>query len=607
MRLCLPTILALLAPLSAWAQEDPEELPPITFGTAEEPVEEGPPPEAEAKSFQGYRWEATAPATLRDVSDIAVHPDDSTLIALVTAAGSAWLSEDGGLRWREVLVSGDALGSLSDDEALIRDVEAFIEDVVDQVSADDPTEYEDFADAESEADAIAAALQDAADQATAAADTVRGDVDTGAALLDRSDADGGGAKVWWGPNGELFVGRADGLHYSTDNGGRFSQVLDVQVRALSYLPTRGLWVAGTDDGVRWAIDPRGWIDAEDATDGVVVRDLSSGPLGMYAATDHGVFFAEDAQDWQRLGEPASYLAIEADPDWSGGFWVSSEDRIWRSDDQGQSLRASLGAPLRQVVDIERVTRGQLLVATRTDGPWESMDGGTRFSPLAAGLQEADTRGIALRGRAVYVASVEGALRLVETAPEAVETVAYVPLGALLDASIVREGLAPRGPTAASLLRKVLPSLVVEGYRHATDDLMWNGGTSAGDGSEWRVSTRLVFSPRPGRRVGGDVDLDSTTTVLVVDGSVELVTDNEGLTGSMDRRGRRGAISYRSTLIERISAVYGARAELAGRPRGELTLAEAVELELRLQELDAELDLLTDGMVSSWMLTAREEG
>lgn len=601
-------ILLLLSP-GALAQDAPEELPPLEFETPEGPVEDdGSELSLAPKSFADHRWEVTAPLTLRDISDIAVHPDDSTLVALVTDSGSAWLSEDGGLRWREVLASDDALGSISDDEALIRDVEAFLEDVIDEVNADDPTEYDQFEDAEAAAEAIASAVQDAADQAAAAADTVRGDVDTGAALL---DLDGGQvlpSRVWWGPGGQLLVSRYDGLHYSTDNGARFRNVLDEQVQALAYLPTRGLWVAGTQDGVRWAVDPRGWIDAEDATDGLIIRDLSSGPRGMYAATNKGVFFAADAQDWRRLGDEEEYFAIEADPDWAEGFWVSGEDRIFRSDDQGKTLRSSIGAPLRQVVDIERVAPGQLLIATRDDGPWESMDGGTRFMPISTGLQEADTRGLAVRGRTVYLASIEGALRLVPARSEAVDARPYIALGDLLTASISREGLAPRGPVSAALLQKVLPSVVVEAYRRDGDNLSWNGGTSSADDAEWRVTTRLVFSPRPGRSIGGDDDaMGAAPTVLIVDGGVELVSGAEGLTGAMDRRGRRGAVSYRATVIERIATVYGARTELAGRPRGELTLAESVELELRLQELDAELDLLTEGEVSSWMLTAEEEG
>ena len=96
-------------------------------------------------------------------------------------------------------------------------------------------------------------------------------------------------------------------------------------------------------------------------------------------------------------------------------------------------------------------------------------------------------------------------------------------------------------------------------------------------------------------------------MLVSSYGVELVSDAEGLTGSMDRRSRRGAVQYRATLVERIAAMHGARIELAGRPTTGLTLAERVQRTLRISELDAELDLLTEGAVTSWMLAASEEG
>ncbi|MCO4743597.1 MAG: hypothetical protein KC912_02335 [Proteobacteria bacterium] len=603
------TLLCMLLPAVALAEPEDDEptsgLPEggaIEFGSSTEAAVSEPEARAPAQTFAaGHEWTSTVPIAVRDVTDVAVHAQDSTLVAYVAGDGSAWLSTDGGLRWRQILLSDTGLGADSGDEDLRRDVEAFIDDVVTSFDDGDFESY-DEGDADAEAADVASDVEAAAGEAQATADALRGDLTAGTALVETSEAAEGASRVWWGPEGELFVGRPDGLFYSEDNGSRFVRVLDDQVHALSYLESRGLWVAGTSNGVRWAVDPRGWIDAEDATTGLNVRDLSVGPEGMYAATDAGVFFAADAQTWEPIGDIRPYVAIAADPDWPGGYWVASATQILRSDDRGQTLRPSIGAPLAGVVDIEWVSGGQLIVATRSDGPWESMDGGTRFSPLVEGLTKPDTRAISLRGRALYLASEEGLFRRVVATEQESEVVPFIALSELLEHSMTRPGLVPRGPTSTILRRSMLPMLQVEGRLRRENALRWNGGTTTDEAADWTIVARMVFSPR-GRRVD---TVDTGLTYGIVTSGIEGMVD-DGLIGMIDRGGRRDALSYRASLVERISSVYGARVELAGRSRQGLTLNESVDLELRLMELDAELDLLTEGEVSRWTPSPKEDG
>ena len=138
-------------------------------------------------------------------------------------------------------------------------------------------------------------------------------------------------RVWFGKDGLLFVGRADGLYRSTDLQS-WNRGPDVAVTALAYLEQRDLWVAGTQDGVRFSVGAlagQAWIDAEDGTEGVMVFDLAAAEEGMYAATNTGLWFASDAQSWTQVAHSdLTILSVLPDPDWEQGLWLSTPGNIF---------------------------------------------------------------------------------------------------------------------------------------------------------------------------------------------------------------------------------------------------------------------------------------
>jgi len=147
----------------------------------------------------------------------------------------------------------------------------------------------------------------------------------------------------------------------------------------------------------------------------------------------------------------------------------------------------------------------------------------------------------------------------------------------------------------------LPQVQLEYLRQDNDGLTWYnddpGGTLADVGGTWRAQVRLTWSPNR-QRSGTSFDADSADdiSVLVVDD--EVVVDGDDAPQVVFSKVSRGAAKYRTSLASQISEMYRLRARLLldAPPRD---LLDAVQRDLRVAELEANLDVLTDGAVSSW--------
>ncbi len=609
---------ALLYAGAALAQETPAE-PTDPADPSEQPIEGEEPVEGAVEeeepgppdTFQGdWEWTAFGPKTLAGMSDVAQHPSRTETIAAVTTDGQVWLTTDRGASWSVVLDGGrNSLGTESNDEDILIGIEARVEEILDELETDDlsvdPDDYVDDLDGleaaieemEARAEEIAQEASDAAEDALEQAwgeFYADGVTDSQAA----STAISGRNRVWFDDEERLLVGRVDGLHLSRDLGGTWSRVLDVGVNALVRLPHRNLWVAGTADGVRFAVDLSIWIDSDDGTEGLYINDLAADGDGIYAGTASGLWFAPDAQTWGQIGnldDPVTALLV--DPTSDGGLWLSDGLMVLRSNDAGATATAGFGASLAGVSEMVWLGAGHLLAAS-ANGPWESMDGGSSWWPVSEGLADPGTGALALHGGDVLLASKEGISRLEEAREEPADLTAppdlssfepavvpdWIPADVLIGTMMSRQELTARG--GSRLAAAALPELTIAWQHQAEDglDFVAGGGSSRELGAQWKAGIQLKW------KGGGR---------LVVDGTggpdVGLAPSSAGSAL------KRGASAYGLDLASEVAEMCFARAELVALrpPAGATSLREEVDYELEILELEAQLDHITNGAVSAW--------
>ena len=574
-------------------------------GPAVDPTDPGPLTDVPDTYRDDWAWQKIGPRRAGPMSDVAWYPGEESMIVAVELDGEAWLSVDGGVGWVTILppLKTD-LGSSSRDEDLLLRVETRTEELMADLDEVDDLEVESEEELEELEEEAAEAAREAGDQALA--DVLAETTDPWMTDMERvlsGELDAPRPRVWFLEDGTIAIGRADGLHVSFDYGDAWRTVLDVPVNALVELSDRGLWVAGTGDGIRWATDLQAWIDVEDGTEGLFVHDLSVGEEGVYAGTKNGVWFAPDAQSWRQVGDGAlTVVSVVTDSHWESGIGFSTPDNVFRSDDGGDSYRPMFGAPIRGVVDMLEVARGHLLVSS-ADGPWESVDGGTTFVPLARGLTDPDVRALAWSDQGVLLVGDEGVLRMEPVRPsddlptpdrsKAWSFDPDVPLGPLMDVALGISAKVGAGTgRTRRFLATALPRLIVEGRYNPDSGLQYydSSGTSRDLGAELRVLATLEWRPE-GRK--------TSDTVWVLVGENDVAVDDGQNQSMLMARVNRNSISDRMRRAQDLSEVYTARLELITR-RPSLTTAsvlEKVELELAIDQAEAFLDLFTDGAFS----------
>ncbi|MBW1877730.1 MAG: hypothetical protein JRJ84_05170 [Deltaproteobacteria bacterium] len=619
----------LVVPALVRAQDDPAapaDAPQvIPADEAPDPVEvappdEGPPPLVELPTSlrEGWGWMATGPRVGLPMSDVTAHPDDPEFLAAVSLEGEVWLSLDRGGYWFRILKPISLrMGEMSSDEEVMREFESQVEDLT-ELPSGDLSDLLDEVEDQDELDAIDDLVDEVQDAASRAAGEIRSELRANpdymrTALAEeeqrsvlRGELATARPQVWITEDDVILVGRVDGLRASDDLGASWHTVIDIPVTALEYLPERGLWVAGSQDGMRYSTDLVSWIDPLDGTEELHVFDLASAPEGMYAGTSSGLLLAPDAQAWRPAGPPHDpVFAVLTDPDWDRGLWFANARTVFRSDEGGSNPREALGAPLHGVLDMHRLGPGRLVLAS-ADGPWESMDGGTTWAPLPRGLADPTTRALVLVGAHLFLASDEGVFWLVEMEeetrmaelPAVIEE--WVPVDLLIDAAISRHGMREhQAPFLGRIASTALPRLQVEGRYNPGAALRFDRSSGTVDEVDglFFVQVRLTWVP-DGRK--GGVDLQA----MVVDG--EVLVDDGRDRSFLSARVNRKATDYRRRLIKDVSELYFARAALvAGRDAlARESLEAKLEHEIRIQELEAQLDVFTDGSVSRHVASQR---
>jgi len=545
------------------------------------------------------------------VVDVAVHPVRPNLWAVVTASGEVWVTDDGGRGWRDVLEGyGVGLGGLSDDEAVLLDVSARVSEIVDDVAGAGAFELDGIDEGDEEA---LEELEQAAAEASAATDDVVFGVQTEVAAgqwLDDLPASvpGGRPRVAFTGAGVLLVARADGVRSSVDMGASWQHGLTEPVGA----------VAEVGPGEVLAVGPDGaWVSADFLRWSSVQLPMDPPPTdlvvdgGTFASGPAGVWFASEG-NWQMLPGTGSTPPITVRPtsrQFERALMVSTGRDMLRAPSILAPADPVLGGPFDGVVDIERLGEGAL-VAAATDGPRVSEDDGRTWAPLTRGLGDPRSAAIAVVGSVVVLAGAGGVYvmrPLPRPVPEATPTppslASFVPLGALIHSAGTRRELTQR--IGRRIVAAAIPEVTGEFITRRDVALDWENdeptGTETDVDGYWQVRSVLRWTPGRTRNASSfDAEAADDVPVLVVGDSV-VVDDGEAPQVLFSTVSRGGAV-YRNVLAGRITDLYKVRARLLleGEP---VDPVRAVLRELRVQELEAMLDVLTNGAVTQWRLDA----
>ena len=177
---------------------------------------------------------------------------------------------------------------------------------------------------------------------------------------------------------------------------------------------------------------------------------------------------------------------------------------------------------------------------------------------------------------------------------------WVPLGALIDASFRRRGLTEK--LGSRWAAAALPQVSVTGQLRTVDGRSWDASTWTTEDAQtdWLAMIRLTW--RPNRQpVAGSFDVGPGDGVVAFVVDDEVVIDDGTSPNVLFARVGRGLVRYREELAGTITGLYRERVQLALEDArfADDPLIRRVERSLRLAELDARLDALTNSAVSRW--------
>lgn len=587
---------ALCSPAATRAQEPADEpvAPPdeATLGVLVAPRERL------APSFDGsWAWTDRGPRGALAWRAI-LRATDGDLLA-VDGDGAVWRADAEARGWRRRLGGVSGLGGASLDEAALLDAEVRLDEILGGLDLSEPgLEDEDEETFEEALDA----LDDASDAATqAAVEELQGDaLQTGFFGQVQASASGPVIPPRLVRDGEtLLLTRVDGL-WVGDADDRWRVVWNQPVRDVAPAPWGGWVVAGergllttTDLSTFEPIGPPGWV----ASDLAVVEGalVAAGPGGLVAS--------DDGADWGAWGTPRPALRVVDAPGDAGTWFLSDDEALRRTRDGGQQYVVPVGPPVPRVRGLDRV--GDLLVLAAGDGVWTSTDGGASVRRMGRGWPGGDAWDALVDDDGVWIAGDAGLLHLEPVDLSQVAVVvddAFPELGLLLAAAEARVGQrqSTRLGVGAQALLWALPQVAFDARFLDASDLRSDLGAGRDLIVQRDTTLLLTFTWTP---PGRNLSVGSGQQVVVQD------TDQgpRFYSGSFDQwmmlgSVRRRAADTRARATEQIVAFHQDRAWLVAsrQQRGEAEdLRDAVGLRLRIAELEAWMDALTDGAVARW--------
>ncbi|MFM2161541.1 MAG: hypothetical protein RLZZ383_1053 [Pseudomonadota bacterium] len=536
-------------------------------------------PSTVAPSYRdGWRWERVGPTDLNDIADVAVDGSGLGWLA-VRDDGEAWYSPDGGQTWAVVLPPMP--GAEVSKEDVLLDVETRMNELLDELGVGSeyvsPEEIED-------ADLV---------------EQLKADIQGGSVQRDASAvASQSAPKALVSTSRALAVGRADGLWTSEDEGLTWQHVFEEPVIDAS---ERGYqWLVLTDDAVWTRRDGGSW--SREAALGDGPADAAHGIGTAFAVAGDRLFERAVDGTWSDRGAVDREARLADDG--KGGVWVVSASG---ADLQQQGIPA-VGS---RALDAVRLTTGRLMVAARV-GVFEWSPGEEGWSVLGDGLGDLHPRGIAtwLAENAEHpvVGAQEGVFRLEpEKAAALQRDDTWVNIDALIadaDARHTRLTGGERLGPSAQWMRYALPQVRVVGFRDVGGGVQsrLDGGIESDRSLRTGAWIYLTWTP-PRRNI-----VSAGDAAVAFDGE-----DFDVYAGDVDQwmmlgRTSRDATRDRLALLEQVGALYAEglrlRREIDAVKAGR-TLQQRVDLLLRLQEVEARLDTLTDGTVSRYRAALRE--
>lgn len=530
------------------------------------------------------------PARAQSLPEVERVPGLPGHVADVDASGARWavVFEDGSVRVHQGGVTDWALRAprsvLDDaDDAVLR-----VEGLLDEL-ADDASDLGSFEEAPVEDTDVEPADDASGDEVgDAAADRLE-ELLQGETSLALGALRGSGGIVRWGVGDRIAVSRSDGVWVSDDAGRRWSRL------------TRDHAVALADQGTTWAAlleDGQVLVDGrrEPVALGPLLlefRDLAAADGTVWAATDLGLWSWIPGRGWSPSGDDLDPLyAVVADPGWEGGLWVRGDGGFRRTDDGGVTWRPLGDGPVRGVARWGGPAPGGALLVSG-DGLWRHAEGGWTRDGRQVDLAKISEAGL--------FALVDGQLLAPPFAwgDGAGVVPAWVPLGHLLGTALGRRELND-SLGAGRIVQTLMPELTIQGRYTHDQDISYLPYSTAGTSGALSLMVRLTWTPAGRSDADGSFD-DTLEEVALRTGFDDLGIGDRGLLGAMGGRVGRQATAYRNQLADRITELHAARNALfferaAVPPRN---LLEEVVWELRRSELEARIDALTDGAVSSW--------
>lgn len=538
----------------------------------------------------GASWIEVGPPGLRDLTDAAIHPELEGAWAVVAASGAVWYTPDAGASWREIL--GPVRAPLSSDEARLLDAQGRLGELLE---GSEPSDPEALTEDELEA------LEDELEAGRAAAE------EASAVLLSELEADpwSRGARertrsrVRFSPGGDLLVARSDGLLLQqADHLGEvwaWSVLLDTPVSAVAPGSGPGALVIGTPEGVFRYLGPHEIVPLIPELAGVRIHDLIVAQ-GLHVASEAGLWLVAPGDEPERIAGGVVWTALPLPAHEPAASQPAT--LIARPQHLGLAIPGRLERPVADLVGVRAIASHPAggWIAASAQGPSRSAGGVSWGPPDAAPAGTAPV--VASRGGVVLWACASGLYRLGEApgGAGAVAPPAWIPLGVLLAAGLERPELqvraGSRGLAAAAPLLTV--SYQWRGEHTATWDLdRWSSPATQG---HWLLAASLTW--RTGPRTSTELKLEDGAPSVFVIGDALVVDDGSPPT-VLSGRLERGAVRYREQLAQQISSLYRARQGLAARGHtGSGPLLERVALRLGLDEVEAQLDVLTRGAVSA---------
>ncbi len=543
-------------------------------------------------------WRDVGPAGGLVARDVAV---DGRRVLVSDADGAVWRSEDGGRTWSRVMGPVAGAAGAFDRERVRLDAEVRLQELVDDLTADLEASGQLQGGGDGE-DALAEALAEEAEavsQATeAVSDTLQADALQDGFFRQVGQDDRGVGPVPLGWDGDrAWVGRADGL-WQVQAEGHAERVAVAEVTALADGVWRGRAVGTTGGLLVQEARRGGWAPVVGGPVGTVHALVSEGDR-LWAAADDGVWSLQDGGD----GTIARWLDGVAITDVAhdgARAWVTDGTRLWRLDGDEPAFVTPPGTT--RILDLD-AEDGQVQVLTER-AVWTRQQGDD-------GWQEAR---LALPAAAVPVA--------VEVAPEApwvatraglfthddarrddahASETAFVPSALLLAEALNQPGLRARirSGRATQVARWLVPQIVAEVRVVDRDGVVsrLDAGRALGLDDDVNLMVRAVWQP-PSREVAF-VDPEDLV-VDVGDGGTEVFSgafDDGVLVARQSRSAVRDGVARSQRIVElaqQRGRLVASREEASGDD-----LRARVRLELRIQEIEATLDALTQGAVGRW--------